>query len=164
MLDKLAYAVAGSGRPAFLAQLAEGLVIEAQSPASIHPEEGAVLATASFRNPWKVPVQASGLRLWHVTMGEMRAIEPPPALKSVAGAAWLDPKGFPIPAGDSVSGRLAFACKKITVSMPCRLEATPSLGAPSGGGVLCVPIEDLVKEAAKKATSSSAAPSPPAGA
>ena len=150
MMEKLAYSVAGTGKPAFLARLAEGLGITAESPAPIHPEEGAIRVMASFSNPWKVPVTVRGLRLWHVTMGEMLPIPPPAELKSVAGPEWLDPQGFQIPAGGSVSGRLAFACKKITVSMPCRLEGTPSIGAQAGGGVLCVPIEDLEKEAAKK--------------
>ena len=151
MMEKLAYAVAGNGKPGFLSALAEGLRIAAESPAPIHPEEGAILVTGTFTNPWKVPVTVRNLRLWHVTMGEMRAMAPPTAIQSVAGPAWLDPQGFSIPAGGSVSGRLAFACKKYEVSLPCRLEATPSIGQPAGGGVLCVPIADLLKEAEKKA-------------
>ena len=157
MMDKLAYSVAGSGKPGFLAQWVPGLKIAAESPAPIHPEEGAVLVSASFTNPWKVPVTVKGLRLWHVTMGEMLSIPAPEKLKSLPGPAWLDPQGFSLQPGQTLSGRLAFGCKKYEVSLPCSLEATPSIGQPGRAGVLCVPLADLQKESAKKAKAPEAA-------
>ena len=150
MIEKLAYAMAGSGKPGVLAQLAPGLRIAATPPGVIYPDDGAVVVTVSFENPWKRVVTVKDLRLMHVTMGEMLAMAPPDRLKALPGAAWLPAEGFGLEPGQSRSGRLAFACKKLTVSLPCSLEASAGLGQPTRAGVLCVPIKDL-EEAAKKA-------------
>ncbi len=150
MIEKLAYKMAGSGRPGVLAQMAPGLRIAAASPGTIHPDDGAVVVTASFENPWKKAVPVRDLRLMHVTMGEMLATAPPERLKALPGADWLPFGGFTLEPGQKVSGRLAFACKKLTVSLPCSLEASAGIGQPARAGVLCVPAKDL-EEAAKKA-------------
>ena len=159
MIQKLAYAVAGSGRPGLLAQLAPGLLITAESPGVIYPDDGAVVVNASFENPWKRSVTVRDLRLMHVTMGEMLAAAPPERLKALPGADWLAEGGFPLEPGQKRSGRLAFACKKLTVSLPCALEASACLGQPARAGVLCVPIKDL-EEAAKKAAEKKAKEQP----
>ncbi len=150
MIEKLAYAMAGSGKPGVLAQLAPGLLVVATPPGVIYPDDGAVVVTATFTNPWKRAVTVRDLRLMHVTMGEMLAMAPPERLKAFPGADWLPSEGFGLEAGQHRAGRLAFACKKLTVSLPCSLEASACLGQPARAGVLCVPIKDL-EEAAKKA-------------
>ena len=148
----LIYAVAGGGKPKFLANLAPGVAVEAVSPAPMYPADGGTVVTSSFRNPWKVPVTLRRLRLSHVTMGEMAAIAPPEKLKALPGGSWLDSSGFTLQPGEGISGRLCFSCDaKLEVSLPCALEADPSVGGTGRAGVRCVPIADLEKDAAKKA-------------
>jgi hypothetical protein len=167
MIEKLAYRIAGSGRPAVLAQWAPGLRIAAESPGVIYPDDGAVLVNASFQNPWKRAVTVRGLRLMHVTMGEMLAVAPPERLKALPGPDWLPPEGFSLEPGQKRPGRLAFACKKLTVSLPCSLEASADIGQPTRAGVLCVPVKDLEeaakKAAEKKAKAAAKAPEAPKG-
>lgn len=152
MLAKLAYSLASTGSPALLAKQAPGVVVTAQSPAPIYPGDGAVVVTVAFENPWHAPLALRGLKLAHVTMGEMAPIAPPERLKTLPGPAWLDPAGVDLQPRQSVTGRLTFACSsKLEVSLPCALEVVPSIGRPARAGVLCVPIADLEKEAAKKA-------------
>ena len=95
----LIHAVAGGGKPAFLARLAPGVEVEAVSPAPMYPADGGTVVTAAFRNPWKAPVSLRNLRLSHVTMGEMAAIAPPEKIKALPGPAWLEAEGFTLQPG-----------------------------------------------------------------
>ena len=159
----LIYAVAGGGKPEFLSRQAPGVLVEAVSPAPMYPADGGTVVTVSFSNPWRVPVSLRNLRLSHVTMGEMAAIAPPEKLKALPGSAWLDASGFTLQPGEGITGRLCFSCDaKLEVSMPCALEADPSVGGTGRGGVRCVPIADLEKDAAKKAEAAAKAAAKPA--
>lgn len=153
----MAYAVAGTGKPGFLAQLAEGVRVSCLPTAPLYPEDSAAVVTATIVNPWKAPLKVHGFRIWHVTMGEMLPIPPPERLKALPGPVWLDPAGVDLAPGQSLTGRLCIGVKKYEVSLPCALEATVSIGQPGRGGVLLKPIADIEEEARKAAGKAPAA-------
>lgn len=126
------------------------LEIVCEPPGVMHPDDGIAIVKVRFRNPAGKPASVSGLKLQHVTMGEMPAVAVPEKFRAEPGPAWLDPAGFTLEAGGEAYGRLGFAIKKIVVSLPCALEARSSLGQSGRGGILCVPLKDL-QDAARKA-------------
>ena len=160
MIETLVRAVAGSGKPAFLAKLVPGVLVSALSPAPLHTQDGIIVATVTFENPWKAPITVRAIRISHVTMGDMPSVEAPALIKALPGPAWLEPAGVDLQPGQKASGRMAFSCRKLTVSIPSAVEAQPSIGGIGRGGVLCVPVEDLEKEAQKAAEKAAKAAKP----